>query len=287
VSEPKRFSWRHWWNAGLLAVLLGGLGLWWFFDLDGRWVLLAVVLYFGLGWFVSRSILYEHLGFLDRFVFHDYEKAASRYRKAIQSGGATPQAKAALGSLCFAQGDLNEAANLLEEALKDLPEDADLKALLTKVLIRQGRIDEGEQIALSDDSELLRNLALGRTMQAKKEHEAAGASYQELLKKSPHLPEGLLGLAQVCYALGDPKASNEGVSAALRQNPTNPDALFWKGRVEEALGKPENALEFYEEALLNRPINDHSYDVSYKDIVESVSRLSGYRSVDKQNTVNE
>ncbi|HHY44579.1 MAG TPA: tetratricopeptide repeat protein [Firmicutes bacterium] len=275
IQEPKRFSFRHWWNYVTVLLVAAGLGLWAAGLVDGRIVFGALFLWVILGLRVAPEILWEHLGFLDRWVFHDYQKAHLRYRKAASTNKATPQAYCALASLAYAEGDLTEAARLLEEAATRLPGDPYLRFLLSVVLTKQGRYDEALNEAvltgkLSNEG-VLGDMAMGTVLRAKGDIQAAASAYQSASRKAPRLVSARLGLAECYLSMGLVDAAEAEAEEALRLDPENPDALYWSGQVARAQNKIRDAARMLQEALDSRPIEDRAFLVPYRNIVAALS----------------
>lgn len=272
-----RFSWRHWWNLALVVIAGAGVALWRLGLLDGRVSLLGVAAWVLLGVLIAPSILYEHLGFLDRHVFHDYWKARIRYRKAVETGKATTQALCALASLCLAEGDDVAAISLLEEAAIKEPQDPHLLALLSRGLSRAGRHEESVAAALRC-SELAGagpgwDMALADALKTKGEDVGAAASYQKALGKDPDLTGCRLGLAEIYWSMGQIDAGEGEIREVLRRAPKNPDALYWAGRFAAARGDAAGARTYLRSALENRPIHDRALTVSYQDVVKAVADI--------------
>ncbi|MGI6663695.1 MAG: tetratricopeptide repeat protein [Bacillota bacterium] len=275
IQEPKRFSFRHWWNYVTVFLVALGLGLWAGGFVDGRVVFAALVLWGMLGLLVAPEIIYEHLGFFGRWVFHDYQKAHERYRKAVTTNKATPQAYCALASLAYAEGDLAEAARLLEEAATKLPDDPYLHFLLSIVLTKQGRYDEALTEAvltgkLSGEG-ALGDMAMGTVLSAKGDVQAAASAYQAASRKAPRLVPARLGLAECYLSLGMFDAAVAETEEAFRLDPDNPDVLYWSGKVARAQNRLSEAGKKLQEALDARPIEDRAFLVPYRDIVTALS----------------
>jgi tetratricopeptide (TPR) repeat protein len=275
IDEPKRFSGRHWWNYVTVLLLVLGLTLWGAELLDGRIVFGTLLVWVLAGFGIAREIIYEHLGFADRWIFHDYTKAHQRYRKAVDTNRATPQAYCALASLAYAEGDLIESARLLDEAAQRLPRDPYLHFLLSGVLARQGRYDEAVHEAdvtgsLSGDG-VLGDMALGTTLTAKGDMRAAASAYQRAVEKAPRLVAARLGLAQCYLSLGMLEAARGETEEALRLDPKNSDALYWAGRVAHAEQRHDEADRLLQTSLDGRPVQDKAHLVPYRDIVTSLS----------------
>lgn len=281
TREPLCFSSRHWWNVATATLAAAGIGLWRAYGVDGRLVI-GILLAWALGgWLVAPSILYEHLGFLDRHVFHDYTKSMSRYRKAVDTKTATVDGICALASLCYSEGDDSEAAALLEDAVRRRPRDPHVKVLLARVLTRLGRYGEALAVAAelhsSSGQQLgpITELAIADVLKAKGDAEAAASAYQRAAGAAPRMPAPRLGLAEVYLRMGKIDAAHVEAHEALAKAPANPDALYWAGKAVEARGYRTAAGEFYRAALESRPVGDHSLSVTYKDIVRALTSTSG------------
>jgi len=280
MREPLRFSARHWWNAVMALVAVVGAGLWALGLLDGRLAVLFPLAWILAGWILAPEILYEHLGFLDRHVFHDYSKARSRYRKAVDTKKATVEGICALASLCYSEGDYAEAGRLLEEARAKRPDDPFIWALLSRVLTRLGRHDEAVSAAVravdSGPSSLrpMADLALAEALKARGETAGAASVYQRAAERIPHSPEPRVGLTELYLSMGDADAAEREARAALKVSPSHPDALYWAGRAADAKGNTAEAARYYREALVARPVGDRSLSVPYKDMVKAVSAVS-------------
>lgn len=275
MREPLRFSWRHWWNLVMVLILAAGATLWRLGLVDGRLAAAAVLAWILAGRLLAPSIMYEHLGFLDRHVFHDYGKARARYRRAEDTKKATPQGQCVLASLSFGEGDDIEAARLLEEAAIKRPDDPHLFALLSRVLSRLGRHDEAVAAALRcanmKGRQPLSDAALADALRAKGEMVGAASAYQRVAKARPHLAGPRIGLAGTYLWMGKFDAAEEEARAAVAMSPRDPDALYWAGKVAEAKGDAAAAGRYYKSALEVRPIGDRSPSVAYQDLVRAVS----------------
>ena len=275
MREPVRFSWRHPWNAGFLVILLGGWAAYVWKGVDGRLVLLGLLAWVLLGWLVWREILLEHVGFVDRWVWHDYDKANLRYRRAVATGRATEAAYMALASLAWAEGDLAESAKLLEEGLRRTPSDGHAHYLLARILCRLGRYEEALAEAIRcqelSDGGPLGSMALGEVLAAKGELEAAASSYQKALKDLPSVADAHIGLGAVYAALGEQREAGFHFQEAVRYAPRNPDAHYWMGVWARDQGDIVLALEEFQKAMILRNPDDRACRVAYKDIAEALA----------------
>lgn len=278
MKEPVRFSWRHWWNYIFIIILSGGLVLWRFYGLDGRIVLFVLAGWLVFGRIFVPSIIFEHVGFLDRRLFHDYDKANQRYRRAINTGKATAQAYCVLASLSFAEGDTADAAMLLEEAISRLPRDVYAHALLARVLTRMGRYKEAVASALRcleiSNRSALSYMVLGEALKEKGDLPAAVSAYQKALEISPSAAECRLKLGEIYYSQGDLEAAEEEFNKAFEISPYNPDVLYWRGKMALHKGDVQKAKIYLQKSLENRALNDYTYFVPYEEVVASLGDLA-------------
>lgn len=281
MREPLRPSLRHWWNYVLVALVVIGVISWAVYDLDGRIPFGLVVAWIVIGRVLVPSIIHEHIGFLNRWVFHDYAKANRRYRQAVASKRATPQAYGALASLSFAEGEYDESVALLEEAVRHCPTDPYLRIMLSKAMMRSGQAEEavkaasaGKSMAETPEEDTPAALmALGDAHKAKGELDEAISCYQKALSLRPDFVDCRLSLADSYLSKGDLRAAEEQVEYVLKSEPENPDALFWAGQIAIAKGETRKASAYLQGALSFRPVNDHSRMVPYGTVVSSLAEV--------------
>lgn len=276
MREPLRFSWRHWWNLVAAMLAVAGVTLWALGLVDGRLALAALLLWLAAGAVAAPSIIQEHTAFADRWIFHDYGKARLRYRRAVDTGKATPQAYCALASLCRAEGDPIEASRLLQEAVVRRPGDPYLLLLMSRNLSALGRHEEAVSAAIrckeTGAPKPLADVALADALRAKGETVAAAAAYQKALQANPKLVDCRVNLAGIYLAMGETQAAEKEVGEALRTSSRHPDALYWAGNVAAAKGELDKARAYYRSALQSRPVDDHSLATPYVDVVRAISR---------------
>lgn len=269
-----RFTWKHPWNFALL--LLCGAGIFGYLrGVDGRLLLLGLVIWILAGWLLWREIILEHVGFLDRWVWHDYDKANLRYRRAVDTGRASENAYLALASLAWAEGDLAESARLLEEGLRRVPEDAHAHYLLARVLSRLGRHEEALAEAvrcqeLAGEGPLAA-MALGEVLSARGDLEAAASAFQKALDCLPEMADAHLCLGTVYMAMGEEKEAGSHFEKALTYAPRDPDVHYWVGVWAGHQGDLVRAMEEFRKAMILRNPDDRSRRVAYKDVVEALA----------------
>lgn len=249
--------------------------------MDGRIAFGLVVLWMVVGRVFVPSIMHEHAGFLNRWVFHDYGKANHRYRQAVASKQATSEAFGALASLSFAEGEYQETADLLKEAVRHSPKDPYLRIMLSKAMIRSGQADEAVEAAsagksmaggMGDDSPAAL-MALGDARKAKGETDAAIDSYKRALSHRPDFVDCRLSLTDAYLSKGDIRAATDEVQYVLERDPNNPDALYWAGRIAIAKGDTKKASDYLQSAVSFRPVDDYSRMVPYEAVISSLAEV--------------
>ncbi len=262
----------------MALVVAAGVTFWRLDLMDGRLALLAVLIWLGAGALAAPSLMYEHLGFFNRHLWHDYSKARTRYRKAVETHKCTPQGMCALASLCFAEGDTAEAIRLLEEAVVKRPEDPHVHALLSRALSRAGRHEEAVAAALRcrtmKGDQPLCDMTLAHALKAKGETLGAASAYQKAVEAKPALAGPRIGLASTYLALGEVDAAEREAHEAVKAAPQDPDALYWAGKVAEAKGDAAAARDYYRAALEMRPLTDRAPEIPYQELIGSVSRMT-------------
>jgi tetratricopeptide (TPR) repeat protein len=278
LDEPKRFSCRHLWNYVMATILISGTAAWLFLGLDGRMVLGAAVAWVVLGNIFMPWIINEHAGFLYRWVFHNYKEAHKRYRKAVDTGKATANAYCALGSLAYAEGDMQESVSLLEEAVSRLPLDVPARVVLARALVKAGRSGEGFEVAqdclgISGDNPLS-HIILGDVLMQKGDLIPAASSYQKALAIAPGIFHCHLKLGEIHFQAGRTKEAAREFDKAAELAPENPDLLYLQGMILWKEGNLLKARQRFQKALEKRPIGDYAYQVPYKELVSALSGVN-------------
>lgn len=268
---------RHWWNFVFVSILVLGTSAWLRYGLDGRIVFGALLAWLGVGKAAAPSIIHEHMGFLNRWVFHDYNKASFRYRQAVATNKATPEAYGALASLSFAEGEYGEAASLLEQAVKQRPEDPYLRFLLSKTMLRQGRALDALDAAVCGTSmphpEAVAYAILGDAQLASGDRNAAAGAYERALELEPGFTDCRLNFADIHVSNGDLSAADKQVGFVLETDPQNPDGFYWAARVALLRGERKRASTYLQGSLNLRSPSDHSRLVPYETVVSELAQV--------------
>ncbi len=256
---------------------MAGISSWVILGVDGRLVFLVLALWVLLGRLLAPSIFHEHIGFLNRWVWHDYKKANQRYRQAVQTQKATPQAYCALASLSFSEGDYWGAASLLEEASNVLKSDPALHLMLLKCLVRTGQMDravaETTKVGELFKGTYVPFLVLGDVLKEKRDIVAAATAYQKACELKPSAIDCHLGLAEAYYDMGQVDASLDEIEIALSIDAMNSDALYWAGKVAAKKGNTREASSRLQRSLMLRSPKDKSHRESYQNILSLLAQV--------------
>ncbi len=157
------------------------------------------------------------------------DEAESLYRKAEGNENFYPQALSSLGSLSQIKGNFTQSEVYLREALKFLPNDAELYCNLSNVLLSKNDFQEAEKI-----------LHLGLSVAIKTKNASTIALVQS-------------NLGYLEYSRNNWETALEWLTSAKEYTDKNSQPLlyariiYFEGNVYTRLGKPAEALRLYEE----------------------------------------
>jgi arylsulfatase A-like enzyme/Flp pilus assembly protein TadD len=150
-----------------------------------------------------------------------------------------------------------EAEDLLDDALAEAPEDADLLTARASHYLFRRDIDRAEEMlreAVAIDAfHLQARLRLTELLEMSGRLEEAAEVIEDLLKANPGQPDALAALGRV--RLVDPQAARPYLEEAVRLNPGRFDPLFNLGLCQLHLGQPEKGEASLRRALELRPGN--------------------------------
>jgi arylsulfatase A-like enzyme/Tfp pilus assembly protein PilF len=154
-----------------------------------------------------------------------------------------------------ALGRRDEAENLLDRALAEAPEDADLLTSRAGHYASRREFDRAEEMlreAVAIDAfHLQARLRLTELLETTGRLEDAAEVIEDLLKANPGQPEALAALGRV--RLVDPAAARPYLEEAVRLNPGRFEPLFNLGLCQLKLGQPEKGEASLRRALDLRP----------------------------------
>ena len=246
------------------------------------WWLLAIPLFFGLGWLASRldsaqlftqtrqlpESYFKGLNFL---LNEQYEQAIASFEEVARLDPATAELYFALGNLFRKRGETERAIrihrNLLERA--DLPETQRQQALfcLAQDYLNAGIFDRAESafsaLAHSDYAPLAQR-ELAKLYEKESNWDAAIACLQRYLASAApqhastieaqeDLSHYACELASVHLEHKDYSAASAAVALAEHAHPKNPRSYFVKAALLLSQGYTSPALELIEPLLLTQP----------------------------------
>ncbi len=251
----------------------------------------------------------------------DYQAAEAAYRKAIEHGSDNAIAYKNLGMLLTFLGEASdERLELLREAARLAPDDAETVTILARELQYQGEYDESADAAAraiqidpnNDQLYLLR----GESLAAQKKYNAAATAYREAIRLAPENEEARRSLAEVLYRdgqaeaaiaadrkvnyyIGDTYRIYEQYSAAavnyreaVRLNPDFAEAYIKLAVTLHDLGKTDEAETVYDQAIQmverdpqpGRPFVQYLYD-SYSLLLKEQGRESEAEAIQARSPI--
>ncbi len=255
----------------------------------------------------------------------DHQAAEAAYRKAIEHGSDNAIAYKNLGMLLALRGEASdERLDLLREAARLAPDDAETVAILARELQYQGEYDESADAAAraiqidSNNDQLYLQLYLlrGESLAAQKKYNAAAAAYREAIRLAPENEEARRSLAEVLYRdgqveaaiaadrkvnyyIGDTYRIYEQYSAAavnyreaVRLNPDFAEAYIKLAVTLHDLGKTDEAETVYDQAIQmverdpqpGRPFVQYLYD-SYSLLLKEQGRESEAEAIQARSPI--
>jgi tetratricopeptide (TPR) repeat protein len=174
------------------------------------------------------------------------EEAVQWYQDALRLKPDHPDALVHLGSARVAQGALSEAVPLFREALRVDPNSATAHFNLALALGKLGDLPQAirqlEAALRVDDLLPNAHAALGQMLIQSGRHDEAAVHLQREIERHPSSIEARVNLATV-RAIVDPDGAEHLLREALSLNPEHPHALYNLGALLLMRGRPSEALE--------------------------------------------
>jgi tetratricopeptide (TPR) repeat protein len=179
----------------------------------------------------------------------------SRLRARLGASERDPQVLHLLSRVLMRQERLEEAEQLALEATQRAPFRADLLRGLGEAQLARGERFRAAlaftQAVRVDPQDLEAYLLLGRVRNALGETDAAKTALGQAIRIEPDYFEARVELARVLLDAGDPASALEQVAAARRIRPTSPQALLLHVSILKARGFLSDAQFVAERALRN------------------------------------
>ncbi len=182
---------------------------------------------------------------------HKPEMAKKRFEAILEKDKKNISAMSALAGLAVSQGQIKEATEWLERAMRENPDVLQPAVLLGSHYLRMG--DKQKALALArkllnsfpDNAEVLDLLA--QTQLAHDDKAAALESYTKLAALIPGSPLPQYRIAVIQMALGERKAASDALKKAIAIKPDYVDAQLAQIAIESEQNNDQQALELARE----------------------------------------
>lgn len=161
------------------------------------------------------------------------------------------------GLLALRNGDVEEAASLLTQALRRQPAHAGMRRNLVRALLVAERYEQvvmqaaAALVGTPDDAEL--HFARGTALNALGQHASACAAFARALSLQPDHAPSWLNMGNASADLDDPISAETLYRTALRLDPTLTEAHASLGYILTMQGRLDEAIAACEEAICLRP----------------------------------
>jgi predicted Zn-dependent protease len=211
-----------------------------------------------------------------------FDRAEADYKKLTTFPGESTNGYIMLSNFYLGRKDADKGLAVLEDGVKEHPEDQLLKRGLMKALFmrNQGQ-DQAKALEIlaaleqqmPQDPELLRLRAVQLLQQSTRESlDAAQQKLEQAVKMEPTATEAHLGLVGIAMQKGDYVGARDYAIRALGSNPNNLPLLCARGRAELALGNTEMAVQVARLGLKTDPNSVEARDVLVDAAVSSNNR---------------
>ncbi len=161
------------------------------------------------------------------------------------------------GQLCEARADYTAAVDAYRKALKDRPNDTDLKLRLGAALVTAGNVDEADGIL----KEVLRDRPtsaeaehyVGRVLFARNDTAQAVQRFERAVNFEPLRADFHLFLGWAQLEQNNLSGALESINKSIERDPSLGDAYWLLGRIELRTGAVKDALDHFQRALKLKP----------------------------------
>ncbi|MGZ3181059.1 MAG: XrtA/PEP-CTERM system TPR-repeat protein PrsT [Telluria sp.] len=186
----------------------------------------------------------------------EYKSAIIQLKNVLQAEPGHVAARRQLGATYLDQGDAVSAEKELRRALELGAPEEQLRPLLGKALLRQGKYQElldsfPETAAPGQAAPVL--VLRAEALLGLEQQEAARALYERALALQPDFAPALLGLARMALAARQLDQAGTLVGRALAAHPRDVDSLRLRGDVLRIGGHAEEAIAAYRAVLQVQP----------------------------------
>jgi tetratricopeptide (TPR) repeat protein len=212
-----------------------------------------------------------------------FAEAQTQFEKALELKPDYAGPRIALGKMFYdVHGKVEEARQLLTEALKLAPNAVEARYILGVIHQREGQLQEAREIfaaiATADSTHLQARLQLGQVDLKLGNYQEAEHQLRQVAHLSPHEPTAFLGIGQALLRMGraaegqralerarildEQNAQLKPHQDALRQHPDQPQAHSNLAALYSRFGRLKLAVEHYRQSILI----DSTYGLGYQGL---------------------
>jgi arylsulfatase A-like enzyme/Tfp pilus assembly protein PilF len=212
----------------------------------------------------DKILFYEAIGYAAHLMEGDeYEEVAEVLERVLDEDPAIPQAKLLLATAYQNTGRVEDAKMVLDDFLKDDPDNTAAAITMAKMLSEEGKDDEvmalARRVLAADDRNTQAwELVAGVHMRAN-DHQSALNPLQKAVEIQPKLTRNRLNLAVANMGLGRLDLAEPMLDAIIAEYPEFPFAHFHLGLLYEGQGRFDAScaaysleLELFPEAIMAR-----------------------------------
>lgn len=242
------------------------------------WWLLALPLFFGLGWVAARVDIHQLLSEtttlpaayfkgLNFLISDQHDKAIEAFTEAVQANADSLELHFALGSLFRRSGEVDRAINLhlslLERRELAAPQRQAIKAELAQDYLKAGLFDRAEELFNGLDDSRYRQPALRALLEIyirerEWEHAIKSATELERISGIPfrqEIAQFYCELAMKSIVDNDNHTARHELEAALDANKNCVRANVMLGDMEATANDPKAAISFWKRIEFQQPDN--------------------------------
>ena len=212
-----------------------------------------------------------------------FVEAQTQFEKALELKPDYAGPRIALGKMFYdVYGKVEEARQLLTEALELAPSAVEARYILGVIHQREGQLQEAREIfaaiATADSTHLQARLQLGQVDLKLGNYQEAEKQLRQVARLSPHEPAAFLGIGQALLRMGrdaegqralervrvldEQNAQLKPHQDALRQHPDQPQAHSNLAALYSRFGRLKLAVEHYRQSILI----DSTYGLGYQGL---------------------
>jgi tetratricopeptide (TPR) repeat protein len=190
----------------------------------------------------------------------DRESAEADLRRLVRLQPRLPQPSYRLALMLARFGRLDAAQKVLEEAVERLPDDPNVKLVLTDFLATQRSRAEGETTLRNyiarDPDDLELRLGLGALLERSNAIVESMAVYRDIIERNSRSPKALVARDRIAtreVSEGQFDAAEKLIAEVIAQNPQDTDALTLRGNIALERGQPSAAVADLRAVLREQP----------------------------------